>query len=343
MSNTFKGLGGALFILLIIFCFATCKTDPTVVDGAGGTTTTTPTVEKKRVIVPKFDKMSAFNFIQKQVDFGPRVMNSTGHEECKKWLVETFKGFGAEVIEQNFTANLYTGKSAPATNIIAQFNPEHKRRVVLGAHWDTRHIADHDPDPKNYNTPILGADDAGSGVGVLLEIARLIQENPIDLGVDMVLFDAEDYGDESDEGTDNTLTWCLGSQYWAKNLHRPDYKPKFGILLDMVGAKGAQFRKESTSMRYAPRIMNKVWNMAKGMGYSQFFVDEQVAGAVDDHLFVNEYAKIKMIDIIYKRDSGFGDHWHTVKDDMSIIDPKTLRAAGQVTLAVIYNESGGMF
>ena len=303
-----------------------------------------PNPPKEAVKVPRFDRDSAFHYVEKQVAFGPRVMNSAGHEACKNWLVQKFKQTGAEVIEQDFQAKAYTGTVLNGTNIIAQFNPSNEHRIVLAAHWDTRHIADFDPDESKQDQPILGADDGGSGVAVLLEVARQLQATPISLGVDIVLFDAEDYGDSEAEN-DNT-SWCLGSQHWSRNLHRANYRPKFGILLDMVGARNARFTKDKTSMTFAPGIMNKVWKMAQNMGYGNYFVSAETGYLTDDHLFVNQIAKIPMIDIINRPQgskTGFGHYWHTSGDDLSVIDARTLRAVGQTILAVVYNENNGNF
>ncbi|MEM9886902.1 MAG: M28 family peptidase [Bacteroidota bacterium] len=296
----------------------------------------------KEVKIPRFDRDSAFAYVKKQTEFGPRVPNTEAHRQTKAWLVSEFKRFEAEVIEQSFDAEAYTGEILKATNIIAQYNPEHSKRIVLAAHWDSRHIADHDPSVENREEYVMGADDGGSGVGVLLEIARQIQANPIDLGVDIVLFDVEDHGDGSDDA--DLTTWCLGSQYWSRNLHRPDYEAKYGILLDMVGAKGARFLQDQVSLTYAPKVVKKVWGLAASMGYGNFFVAQRGPGITDDHLFVNRIAKIPMIDIINLPKDGsppFVNHWHTIEDTIDKIDPRTLRAVGQVVLATIYKESGG--
>ncbi len=302
----------------------------------------------KTVTVPRFDANSAYGFIEKQLSFGPRVPGSEGHRNCKDWLVETLESFGAEVIKQDFKAVIYTGESLPATNIIARFNPMNPRRVMLAAHWDTRFQADQEKDASRRKEAIPGADDGGSGVAVLLEIGRLIEEFPIDLGVDIVFFDAEDQGFDAETAAESRAeTWCLGAQYWSNNLHVPDYRPLYGILLDMVGAKDARFVKEGVSMRFAPRVMNKVWKLAGEMGYGNFFVNELSPGGItDDHLFVNTIAKIPMIDIINRSnttETGFGSHWHTHDDDINVISKRTLKASGQVVLAVIYNEAGGVF
>ncbi|MBP7273060.1 MAG: M28 family peptidase [Saprospiraceae bacterium] len=314
-----------------------CKTDKK------DTTTTEPipeVVNKRRVPVPKFEQDSAYNYVASQVAFGPRVLNTPAHDKCKTYLANTLKSFGATVQEQTWVDKVYTGQQVKATNIIASFNPQHKRRVILAAHWDSRFMADHDVNTARRNEPILGADDGASGVGVLLEIARVIQKTSIDLGVDIILFDAEDQGND---GGNATETWCLGAQYWAANPHVAGYRAMYGILLDMVGAKDAQFMYEEVSMQYGGDIMPKVWSMAGSMGFGNYFKPIRVGGITDDHYFVISQANIPMIDIINHTEAGFGKHWHTHADNMDVIDKNTLRAVGQTVLAVIYNESGGMF
>lgn len=286
------------------------------------------------ITVPAFNRDSAFAYVQRQVEFGPRNLGSSGHTACKEWIVTKLNEFGAEVNEQNFTAELYTGDSFSATNILAYINPDHSRRILIAAHWDTRHIAEKDPDATKKEDPILGADDGASGVAVLLELARILQANPIDLGVDLIFFDAEDHGDNNGQ----TDTWCLGSQYWARNLSA-NGRPQYGILLDMVGSKGATFPKEAISINFANSIVEKVWSLASSMGYGHYFVSTKVAGLTDDHLFVNQLAKLPMIDIINHTGTSFGHYHHTQADDMKVIDRNTLRVVGQVMTALLYQES----
>lgn len=294
------------------------------------------------VRVPKFSRDSAYTFVARQLDFGPRVLNSTGHDVCKNWLIQQFESYGAAVIQQDFTAKVYTGASLPATNIIAQYNPKQTKRIVLAAHWDSRHISDSPLNKGNKTQPVMGADDGASGVAVLLELARQLQATPIDFGVDLVLFDAEDYGDPNGSSPDS---WGLGAQHWSKNLHYKDgIRPMYGILLDMVGGKGARFGKEYYSLQYAGAVVTKVWNLASSMGYSTYFVNEQTNPVTDDHYFVNTIARIPMIDIINQppgSETGFPAHWHTDDDTLEAIDSFTLGAVGQLLLAVIYREYGG--
>ena len=328
-----------LFLLIataIFLIYSACKSDKTE--------TAEEPVTPKAYKVPGFNADSAYVFIEKQVAFGPRVTNSEGHKACKQWLVNKLEGYGLEVIEQDFEATAYTGTKLNGTNIIGQYNPKAKRRILLAAHWDTRHIADSPLSTEKQEEPILGADDGGSGVAVLLEVARMLQANPIEaqhLGVDIIFFDAEDYGQSGGD----EKSYCLGSQHWAKNLHVTGYKPLYGILLDMVGSAGARFTKEQVSTRYAPGLVNKVWKMAQAMGYGNHFVDIPSPALVDDHFFVNTIAGIPMIDIINRpvTDTGFGEYWHTHNDVMSIIDRRTLKAVGQVMGAVVYREAGGSF
>ena len=325
----------SLFVsLLLLMLWSACQPDQTDTDTTGDTPSTTS------VIVPKFQRDSAYTFVKRQVDFGPRVPNSKGHQATKNWLVQKFNSFGAKVIEQDFTVEAYTGTDLNATNIIASFHPERKKRIFLSAHWDTRHIGDKDPNEENRDDPILGADDGASGVGILLEIARQLQQQPLnEIGIDLILFDAEDHGEYSISNS-----WCLGSQHWSRNPHVPSYKASYGILLDMVGSKDAQFPQEGNSRRYAPKVVNKVWGLAKKLGYSNYFVGRQVPEITDDHLFVNTIARIPTIDIInlpQGSSTGFGHYWHTQKDDMDVIDKRTLRTVGQLMLQVIYREDAG--
>jgi hypothetical protein len=161
--------------------------------------------------------------------------------------------------------------------------------------------------------------------------------------VDIIFFDAEDYGDDDDGAKPDT--WCLGSQYWSKNLHyKNSIRPEYGILLDMVGAPGARFGFDDVSYQLAPDVLQKVWTLAGEMGYGQYFIQAPTGSLIDDHYYVNTIAKIKMIDIINKpadSKTGFVTHWHTDGDTIDKIDRYTLRAVGQVLLAVIYREFNG--
>lgn len=291
--------------------------------------------------IPSFNADSAYQYVKTQVAFGPRVPNTPEHKLCAGYLSATLKQLGAAVVEQRADLEAFDGKILHAVNIIASFNPENETRILLFAHWDTRPWSDHDPNPANYEKPVSGANDGASGVGILLEMARQLGLNKPKIGVDIIFFDAEDYGAPESFTGNSEDSWCLGTQYWAKNLHVPDYKAKYGILLDMVGAPGATFYKEQISMYYAAYIVNKVWSTASQLGFGQYFVDKQGGGITDDHLYVNKIADIPSIDIIHynpNSEHGFGNYWHTTNDTMDNIDKNTLYAVGTTLLHVVYGE-----
>jgi Zn-dependent M28 family amino/carboxypeptidase len=299
--------------------------------------------EVSLVETPDFKADSAYHYIAQQVAFGPRVPGSEASKNTLQFLVAKLKSYGWTVTEQPFTAFRYDGKKLQGTNIMAQFQPAVAKRILLAAHWDARSIADKDSVRKNE--PIDAANDGASGVGVLLEIARNLHEakNKPAVGVDIVLFDLEDHGEPDDyTGEHKPNSWALGSQHWAANLVPANYKAYYGILLDMVGGKGAMFPHEGSSMQYAPGIVRSVWATAADLGYSHLFVDQDAFGISDDHTAVNEIAKIQMIDIIDLRASNggfeFGSFHHTHADNLANIDKSTLKAVGQTLLQVLYRE-----
>jgi hypothetical protein len=317
----------ALLPLLMLFTLVCCKNEPK-------TAKTEPEVTKVKVNVPDFVADSAYAWVKAQVDFGPRNPGSKGHAQTADYLVAELKRFAPEVALQTAPIKMHDGKTFPLKNIIASFNPEARKRILLAAHWDTRPWADQDI--SDQKQPILGANDGASGVAVLLEIARQLAANPLAIGIDLVLFDLEDYG--VSEVADS---YCMGSQYWAKNPHKNGYSAQYGILLDMVGARDARFYQEGTSLYFAPHIVRKVWNTAFDLGYGQYFAFQQSPPITDDHYYVNQLIGIPMIDIIQHDPTtanGFGSYWHTHADDLSQIDPATLKAVGQTLLQLLYHE-----
>ena len=298
-----------------------------------------PAPQVKQVVIPDFNADSAYNYVKKQLDFGPRVPGSVAHKQCAEWFVDFFSGKADTVYVQDFRTRLYDGRGIDGKNIIAAFNPEAKKRILLAAHWDSRPFADHDPDKNNWNTPIDGANDGASGVGVLMEIARILNDNPVNIGVDIILFDLEDYGAPYFLNLMTNDDWALGSQYWAKNPHIYNYRAYFGILLDMVGASNPKFPKEYYSQQFAPALSNDVWKIARELGYDEYFTNELGHPINDDHIYVNAIARIPMIDIIHlenNSESSFYPYWHTVKDNIEQIDPKTLGMVGDVVVNVLY-------
>jgi hypothetical protein len=210
---------------------------------------------------------------------------------------------------------------------------------MICTHWDSRPFADQDDSATSK--PIIAADDGASGSAILLEIARQLQQKNPEIGVDLIFLDVEDYGQpEYDLNQKQGDFYCLGTQYWCKNPHVPNYAAENGILLDMVGAKGATFTYEGVSLQFAPDFMKQVWRNAAILGYGNFFLKENSAQIIDDHYYINTLTKIPTIDIInrtYTTRSGFAAHWHTHEDNMNIIDKVTLQAVGETVLATIYN------
>lgn len=325
----------SFIIFLSLFTIA-CKTDKKTSSDVPVSTNVT----KRNV--PKFIQENAYNLIQKQVDFGPRYPGTKAHRELIEYLTQELEKYTDKVIQQDFKASFLDEKNVDATNVIGIINPDLKKRILLAAHFDTRKIAEKDENEALRKKPILGADDGASGVAVLLEIARLIKENGIDIGVDIVLFDAEDNGD-----TGTNKNWCLGSKYWSKNPHIKGYKAEFGILLDLVGAKNAEFGKEYYSQQSASKYLDKIWTLARNMSYGNYFLDMESGSVEDDHVYVIKNLRIPMIDIInmsrINGRNGFDHYHHTHKDDMNIIDKNTLKAVGKVVTASIYNFSNGTF
>ena len=318
------------FFLLITLTITSCKHKEQP--------TSEQTTQEKTITKPDFSTDSAYLFTQQQVDMGPRVPGSAAQQKCAAYMEKKLKQFGASVIVQKTNVTVYNGKRVPCINIIGSYNPAVKRRLLLCTHWDARPFADQDDSAKS--TPILAADDGGSGVSILLEIARQLQKKNPETGVDILLLDVEDYGQPDYEPNQTRGDfYCLGTQYWCSNPHVPGYSAENGILLDMVGAKGATFTYEGISMQNAPDFMKQVWRTADALGYSNFFQKEITDPIIDDHYYINRLTRIPTIDIIsrtYTTKSGFPAHWHTHKDNMHNIDKLTLQAVGETVLATVY-------
>lgn len=292
--------------------------------------------------VPVFCADSSYQYTVDQVSFGPRVPNTQAHKDCGNYLSDKLRLFGAEVVEQEAILRLEDNSLIEIRNIIGSFDTENANRVLLFAHWDSRPYADHDPNPDNWNTPIDGANDGAGACAVLLEIARQINIEKPKIGIDIIFFDAEDWGPPDFEADNKHYgDWCMGSEYWARNPHKINYTARYGILLDMVSAPGAQFFQEGVSLYYARNIVQKVWDTAQEKGYGNFFLNTQGSQTNDDHVPVNLYRKIPSIDIIQQDQNsrtGFGSYWHTLDDNISNVSKETMQAVGQTVLHVLYNE-----
>lgn len=300
----------------------------------------------QNIPVPDFNADSAYHFVGIQTEFGPRVPNTPAHSKCALWLEQKLNSYKAEVYVQKDKVRAYNGTELNMKNIIGSFNPDLTNRIMLCAHWDSRPYADWDPDSSKHRTPIDGANDGASGVGVLLEICRIISENKLNIGVDIIFFDAEDYGEPQDDDSKyDENNWGLGSQYWSRNPHKPNYTARYGILLDMVGVPDANFTKEDFSVQYAPDVVNKVWDAAGRSGYEKYFSSELTNPITDDHYFINTIRGLPTIDIIHhdkNTASGFYKYWHTLKDNLENVDKNSLKAVGQTLIRLIFEESASI-
>lgn len=325
------------FILSVIVVISSCKRKEKTIPAEQ------PSSKQLEIInIPIFNSDSALAFVKMQTDFGPRVPGTKPHADCANYLKSKLLRYTTDVKVQEFKTRVYNGNVLNGKNIIASFQPEKRARLMLCAHWDSRPYADHDPDPAKRNTPIDGANDGASGVGVLLEIARLLQNSSPNVGIDIIFFDLEDYGPPTDSQVEGNENWGLGSQWWSKNPHVTNYDARYTILLDMVGAPNARFLQEGFSMYYAPDIVNKVWNIAQIMGYQNYFVSERGSYINDDHYFINILAKIPAIDIIHldpnSSNGSFFEYWHTSGDTFDKIDKTTLGVVGDVVINTIFKE-----
>ena len=315
-----------VFLFLVCLC-TSCK----------GKQEQTSTEDEAETVLrgPIFNEDSAMTYCAKQCEFGPRTMNSEAHEKCCEWIADKFRSLGCDVTLQKADLKGWDGTTLKSTNIIATFgnvdvnktsSQEGQKGLLLCAHWDSRPWADNDPDETKHKEPVMAANDAASGVGVMLELARIFSEkrDSLPYPITFVCLDAEDYGTDNDENS-----WALGAQYLAKHLPQTF---KEGILLDMVGGQGSKFYQEGVSLHYAPNLVSDVWQTAQDAGYGSYFPMEQGGFITDDHKPLNE-AGIPTIDIIpYYPDceqSAFGPTWHTTQDDMQHMDKNVLKAVGQ--------------
>lgn len=283
-----------------------------------------------------FNADTAYAFIARQLEFGYRIPGTPAHKKCADWLYQTLEKYCDTVYYQKGTAVTWDKKTIPVYNIVGSFNPKAIQRGLYGSHWDSRPWAD--ADTARTNEPIAAANDGASGVGVLLELARQLHNKRPSHGIDIIFFDAEDWG-KSGDGPEFQNSFCLGSQFWGKNPHIPGYKAQYGLLLDMVGGINALFGKEGFSTRNASWVQSHVWALAAELGYSSTFADMNVGPITDDHYYVFEATGIPMIDIIQHDPARgtFAHYWHTHADNLDAVDKNTLQKVGNTVSAVMFN------
>lgn len=288
---------------------------------------------------------SAYQYVHDQVAFGARVPGSTAHYQCVQYLVEQLRRFGCTIEIEQGQLPRYDGQLQQIVNIIAHVGKGKGNRVLLCAHYDSRPWADQEEEYTDRMTPVPGANDGASGVGVILEVVRQIslmtEEQQNKYAIDIIFFDCEDMGTpEFYTGKEREDTWCLGSQLWAHNYSQTATQPSsvtysFGILLDMVGAPDAIFPREYFSEQYASNHVEKIWRTARSLGYGSLFSNQRAYPVTDDHYYINTIAQIPCVDILHYdpyNGTGFAHWWHTQHDDMSNISRSTLEAVGRTVL-----------
>ena len=310
-----------------------------------GTTAAVQGIDYSAVVVPVFDADSAYQYVADQVACGYRTPGSEGQRRCADYLARKMRQWCDTVIVQTFATTLWDGREVQGKNIIATIEGREgtasNKRVLYGAHWDSRLWADHDPDKENHRKPFDGANDGASGVGVLMELARAIATQSLDVAVDFIFFDVKDQGVPDWADSYEEDSWCLGSQYWSRNPHTPYYSATYGVLLDMVGTQQPRYTKEQVSRQYAGNIMNKMWTVADALGYGSIFVNSETDPILDDHYYVNRLAGVPMIDVVQNsRGCSFFKYWHTMGDNMENVDRNSLKAVGEVLLKMLYGDYG---
>jgi hypothetical protein len=280
---------------------------------------------------PYFDGQRAYDLLKIQCDFGPRYPHSPGHQKMITFLgdfleplADTLLILPVEVVHPR------TGKPVSLTNFLARFNPDQPDRVLLLAHWDTRAVADQDPEPANRTQPILGANDGASGVAILLHLAEILHANPQSMGIDLLLVDGEDMGIPG-----QPQSYGLGTREFARQLPKP--APRAAICLDMVGDAQLELFIERYSLNQAPELVREIWNLAEHLGYPQF-KNQLGTAIVDDHRIFYEITGIPALDIIdFQYPNSETNYWHTLEDTPDKCSPASLEVVGTVMTAWLYN------
>lgn len=283
---------------------------------AGGGTAASDEVE--------FSGPTALKYVEQQLAFGPRIPNTSGHQKTGDWLLRELRARADTVVVQEIRHRTSKGQALQLRNFFARFRPQATDRLLYVAHWDTRPFADKSANLGQQRLPVPGANDGASGVAVLLGVADALKAKPPTIGVDLLFVDGEDYGDFAD--STETL---IGARYFAKHLP-PGYTTLFAVLFDMVGDKDLQFLEEGYSAQNAPEVVQRVWQTADRLGYSNVFVKRVTQALTDDHVPLQQ-AGIRAIDVI---DFDFPYH-HTTEDTLDKVSAESLQIVGNVAVALI--------
>jgi glutaminyl-peptide cyclotransferase len=276
---------------------------------------------------PDFPGDEAHRLLAEQVGFGPRIPGSAGHARQLEWMRAWLAARADSLEVQSFTAVTTDGESLELTNLLARYLPERADRILLVTHWDTRPLADQSATPEDRERPVPGANDGASGTAVLLQLAEMFARNPPPVGVDLLFVDGEDYGP-------STADMFLGARHFAENLPA-GYQPLYGVLIDMVGDRSPRFPVEGYSAQYAPEVVQRVWSVARDLGYGDVFVEETVGAISDDHVPLNQ-AGIRTVDVIDFEYGPGNSLWHTPQDVVENTSAESLDMVGEVLAELVY-------
>jgi glutaminyl-peptide cyclotransferase len=274
---------------------------------------------------PAFDGARAFELLRAQCEMGPRVAGQEGHARTLAWMVDALRPLAAEVVVQRWDQKVSRGPGTGSTlrmaNVLALIPGREPADgvppLMLSTHWDTRPVADRDPDPARRHLPVPGANDGASGVAVLLEMARAFRAQPPARPVVLGFWDGEDLGE-----------YYYGSRAYALALRRGSapFRARGGVVLDMVGKAGLRCNVENNSVRQAPELWRQVHEAADALGLGARFGGRPHA-MTDDHVFLSRAGipSILLIDYVYPQ-------WHTTADTVDRCDPASLEVVGDVLL-----------
>ena len=299
---------GVLYVLLVAAC-----------GGAGRGQAATLTTE--------YDGDTALGYIKTQLDFGPRIPGSQGHQRAGEWIAQMMRERADTVIEQRWTHRTVKGDTLPMRNILARYNPSASQRILYLTHWDTRPVSDNSVNLGERMTPVPGANDGASGTALLIALGDILKRTPAppNVGIDLLFVDGEDYGDF---GKNEDV--LIGSRYFAEHLPDSGYRPLFGVLWDMIGDRDLQIDQESHSLQRAPEVVQRVWKTAADLGYSRIFLSQEGQGVTDDHIPLLDKG-LRVIDVI---DYDYAAH-HTPRDTIDQVSAQSLKIVGDVALALI--------
>ena len=284
----------------------------------------------------EFNADSAMSYIRQQLAFGPRVPGTEPARKTGDWIVAHLHATADTVLEQRWTHTLANGKPLPMRNIFARFKPNAKERILYLTHWDTRPVADMESDPVKAGMPIPGANDGASGVALLLAVSDALKKAPPGVGVDLLFVDGEDWGTFTPD-----VDVLIGSTYFAEHLPSAGYRPLFGVLWDMIGDADLNIYQEVNSAQAAPEVVQKVWGLAKDMGYEKYFIPEAKEPITDDHvpLIKAGLRVIDVIDIDYGPRNASGlvttSYHHTLDDTIDKVSAKSMKIVGDVAVALL--------